>query len=303
MDLGRTGIWWSGSWRDKSGGSAVDVAAELEVLGYTALWSSGRFGPGLSEHFERLLASTNHIAVASGIVSIWHASPAETAAATRDLEDRYPGRFLLGLGASHAAAVDNYSRPYSHMVAYLDSLDDLHTPDGPDGVNSPDRGAAPSSKSRRVLAALGPRMLELARDRALGAHPYFVTAEHTARARSVLGPNALLAPEVTVVLESDPQKAREMARTFTAGYLGLPNYVRNLRTLGFDDHDVAVPGSDRLVDAIVYWGDVGTITSKVQAHFDAGADHVCIQVVSGDMGSFPIAEYRELAPALISQST
>ena len=291
MDLGRTGIWWSGSWRDKSSGHAVDVAAELEELGYTALWSSGRFGTGLSEHFERLLESTKNVVVASGIVSIWHASPAEIAVATRQLEDRYPGRFLLGLGASHGAVVENYSRPYSKMVAYLDSLD------------SPEREATPTSMSRRVLAALGPRMLELARDRALGAHPYFVPAEHTQRARTVLGPNALLAPEVTVVVESDPRKAREIARTFTAGYLGLPNYVRNLRNFGFDDHDVVAPGSDRLVDAVVCWGDLGTVASKVREHFDAGADHVCVQVISGDMTSLPIAHYRELAPALIHKST
>lgn len=263
------------------------MGAELEELGYTALWSSGRFGTGLSEHFERLLESTKHIVVASGIVSIWHASPAEIAAATRGLEDRYPGRFLLGLGASHGAAVENYSRPYSKMVAYLDSLD---------------TGAAPSSKSRRVLAALGPRMLELAREQALGAHPYFVPAEHTQNARTVLGPNALLAPEVTVVVESDPQKAREMARTFTAGYLGLPNYVWNLRNFGFDDQDVVAPGSDRLVDAVVCWGDVDTVASKVRAHFDAGADHVCVQVIPRDTTTFPIAEYRELAPALLRKS-
>jgi probable F420-dependent oxidoreductase len=129
-----------------------------------------------------------------------------------------------------------------------------------------------------------------------------VPAEHTQRARAVLGPDALLAPEVSVVLESDPQTARELARTFTTGYLGLPNYVRNLRSLGFDDDDVEVPGSDRLVDAIVCWGNVDTVASKVQEHFDAGADHVCIQVISGARDQFPIDEYRELAPALTSLS-
>ena len=145
-------------------------------------------------------------------------------------------------------------------------------------------------------------MLALARDRSLGAHPYFVPVEHTERARAVLGNDALLAPEVSVVLESDPQTARELARTFVVGYLGLPNYVQNLRTLGFDDDDVAVPGSDRLVDAIVCWGDVSVVASKVQAHFDAGADHVCVQVISGGRDSFPLHEYRELAPALIPRA-
>ena len=295
MEIGRTGVWWSGSWRAEVDGSAVEVAAELESLGYTALWSSGRFGEGLSEHFERLLASTDHIAVASGIVSIWHASAADIAVAVDDLESRYPGRFLLGLGASHAPVVENYSRPYSRMVEYLDALDALGDRDI---AGNP---AAPTSKGRRVLAALGPRMLALARDRSLGAHPYFVPAEHIHRARAVLGTDALLAPEVTVVLESDPRAARELARTFVVGYLGLPNYVQNLRTLGFDEEDVAVPGSGRLVDAIVCWGDVSTVKSKVQEYFDAGADHVCVQVISSGRDTFPIEEYRELAPALISR--
>jgi probable F420-dependent oxidoreductase len=292
MDLGKTGVWWSGSWRARTdGGATLEVAAELEELGYTALWSSGGFEPGLSGHFARLLEATSRLSVASGIVSIWHAAPEEVAAAVGDLKDRYPGRFLLGLGASHGPLVANYARPYSQMVAYLDTLDAL------------DGGAKPASQSRRILAALRPRMLELARDRALGAHPYFVPVEHTARARSILGPNSVLAPEATVVLERDPQKARELARTFTAGYLGLPNYVENLRSLGFGDDDVAAPGSDRLVDAIVCWGDVEAVASKVRAHFDAGADHVCVQVITEAADSFPIAEYRELAPALVAESS
>jgi probable F420-dependent oxidoreductase len=298
MMLSGTGVWWSGSWRapgDDAG--TLEVAAELDTLGYSALWSSGGFGSGLSKHFARLLAATSHITVASGIVTIWHSAPEEIAAAVEELDEKYPGRFLLGLGASHAAVVGDYARPYSHMVAYLDALDTL------DALDSVDGGVKPASKSRRVLAALRPRMLELARDRALGAHPYFVPVEHTARARSVLGPTALLAPEVTVVLESDPHKARELARSFTALYLGLPNYVQNLRSLGFDDDDVAAPGSDRLVDAVVSWGDVDSIASKVQEHFDAGADHVCVQVVSKTAESFPIAEYRELAPALVAQGS
>jgi probable F420-dependent oxidoreductase len=289
MMLGRTGVWWSGSWRaagDDAG--TLEIAAELEALGYSALWSSGGFGGGLSKHFARLLASTSHITVASGIVTIWHSAPDEIAAAVGELDEKYPGRFLLGIGASHAAVVGDYARPYSHMVAYLDALDALDSVDDPPGAPG-----APASKSRRVLAALRPR--------ALGAHPYFVPVEHTARARSVLGPTALLAPEVTVVLESDPHKARELARSFAALYLGLPNYVENLRSLGFDDDDVAAPGSDRLVDAVVCWGDVDTIASKVQGHFDAGADHVCVQVVSKTAESFPITEYRELAPALVAQ--
>ena len=214
MQIGRTGVWWSGPWQaENEDGSAAEVAAELESLGYTALWSSGRFGEGLSPHFERLLASTDHISVASGIVSIWHASAADVAAAVDDLESRFPGRFLLGIGASHTPIVDGYSRPYSRMVGCLDELDALGGLDVLGGKDVPGKSAAPTSKSRRVLAALGPRMLALARDRSLGAHPYFVPVEHTERARAVLGNDALLAPEVSVVLESDPQTARELART------------------------------------------------------------------------------------------
>ena len=283
MELGTVGIWFSGSWRVED--ASLDVATEMEALGYSTLWSSGRFQPGLSKHFERQLAATDHVPVASGIVSIWPTPPEELAEAVADLDGRYPGRFLLGLGASHAAAVQDYSRPYSHMVSYLDALD----------------SAGPSvGKDRRVLAALGTRMLELARERAAGAHPYFVPVEHTAKARSVLGPGPLLAPEVTVVLERDPTKARELARTFTTNYLGLPNYTNNLRSLGYSDSDLAEGGSDRLVDAIVGWGDPDAIAARVREHHQAGADHVCVQVVPSQQGSFPLAEYRELAPALLT---
>ena len=282
MDVGKVGIWFSGTWRVED--SSFDVAQEMEALGYSTLWSSGRFEPGLSKHFECQLAATANVVVASGIVSIWPNSPQEIAEAVADLNDRYPGRFLLGLGASHAPVVEDYSRPYSHMVSYLDALD----------------SAGPSvAKDRRVLAALGPRMLELARDRAAGAHPYFVPVEHTVRARALLGTGPLLAPEVTVVLERDPTKARELARTFTRGYLGLANYANNLRTLGFGDDDLTGAGSDRLVDAVVCWGDLDAIAARVREHHEAGADHVCVQVIPATPGHFPLAEYRELAPALL----
>lgn len=289
MDLGKLGVWWSGTWRFKEDAS-VDVAAELEDLGYTALWSSGGLDPGLPTRFERLLASTTRVAVASGIVSIWATSPEQLAPAVADLDARYPGRFVLGLGASHAPLVADYTRPYGHMVSYLDALDalDALVASGP-----------AVGKDRRVLAALGPRMLKLARDRAAGAHPYFVPVEHTARAREVLGQGPVLAPEVTVLLERDPAKARDLARTFTAGYLTLPNYTNNLRTLGYRDADLSGGGSDRLVDAVVGWGDLDAVAAHVGAHFQAGADHVCVQVISG-RDSFPLAEYRELAPALLA---
>jgi len=259
------------------------VAAELEELGYTALWSSGGFQPGLSLHFERLLAATSRIMVCSGIVSIWSTSPDEIALAVADLDLRYPGRFVLGLGASHAAIVEDYSRPYSHMVAYLDALD----------------VAGPAvAGDRRVLAALGDRMLSLAADRAAGAHPYFVPVEHTARAREVLGADALLAPEISVVLERDASTARQAVREFTAGYLSLPNYANNLRSLGFGDDDLAGSGSDRLVDAVVAWGNPETVAHRIRQHLEAGANHVCIQVLA-PLESFPLQAYRELAPALM----
>jgi probable F420-dependent oxidoreductase len=283
MDLGRIGVWWSGSWKAVDD-PEVDVAAELETLGYGALWSSGGFNPGLSHRFERLLASTKQIAVASGIVSMWTGVPADVGPAVVELEARFPGRFLLGIGASHGPVVANYSRPYSHMVAYLDALDALESP-------------VPAQ--RRALAALGNRMLELAAERAVGAHPYFVPVEHTVRARSVLGAGALLAPEVAVVLETDPAKARALAREYASIYLGLPNYTQNLRTFGFGDGDIDDGGSDRLIDAVIPWGDVATIAERIAQHHEAGADHVCVQIVSdsGRVG-FPMTEYRKLAEAL-----
>jgi probable F420-dependent oxidoreductase len=263
--------------------ASFDVAAELEELGYSALWSSGGFQPGLSPHFERLLEATARVMVCSGIVSIWSTAAHEIAQAVADLELRYPDRFVLGLGASHAAIVENYIRPYSHMDHYLDALDT----------------AGPSvARERRLLAALGPRMLALAAERSAGAHPYFVPVEHTARARELLGADALLAPEVSVVLEEDASTARRTARAFTSGYLSLPNYSNNLRRLGFGEDDLAGGGSDRLVDAVVAWGEADDIAGRVRQHFGAGANHVCVQVIA-PAESFPVTAYRELAPALM----
>jgi probable F420-dependent oxidoreductase len=284
VELGRVGVWWSGSWR-RPGDLARDVAAELEGLGYGALWSSGGFEPGLASRFGRLLEATSRVVVASGIVSIWTATAGDIGSAVGDLDARFGGRFLLGLGASHAAIVKEYARPYSQMVAYLDALDAVDTPVSP---------------ARRVLAALGPRMLELAAARAAGAHPYFVPVEHTVRARQTLGRGPLLAPEVAIVLETDRTRALALAREYARIYLGLPNYTQNLRSLGFGDHDLGGGGSDRLIDAVIPSGDAPSIAARVREHFDAGADHVCIQVVAGHQ-EFPLAEYRELAPALLSK--
>jgi probable F420-dependent oxidoreductase len=290
-ELGRFGVWWSGSWHDADDRD-LNVAAELESLGYGTLWSSGGFEPGLAPRFGELLAATERVVVASGIASIWTTTPADIAVAAADLDARSGGRFLLGIGASHSVIVQDYTRPYSRMVEYLDGLDAA-------AVGTAAAAAAGSAvpPERRVLAALGPRMLELARERAAGAHPYFVPVEHTAYAREVLGPGPLLAPEVAVVLETDRDAALQRAREYASIYLPLPNYTNNLRRFGYTDDDIEGGGSDRLIEAVIPWGDPATVAERVRAHLDAGADHVCVQVVA-DFFKFPLAEYRELAPAL-----
>jgi probable F420-dependent oxidoreductase len=282
-ELGRFGVWWSGLWHDAEDRD-LNVAAELESLGYGTLWSSGGFEPGLAPRFGELLAATDRAVVASGIASIWTTTPADVGQAIADLEKRFDGRFLFGVGASHSMIVQDYTRPYARMVDYLDGLDAADPPVPPD---------------RRILAALGPRMLELARERAAGAHPYFVPVEHTAYAREVLGPGPLLAPEVAVVLGTDRDAALERAREYASIYLPLPNYTNNLRRFGFTDDDIEGGGSDRLIEAVIPWGDAATVAERVRAHLDAGADHVCLQVVA-DFFKFPLAEYRELAPALFA---
>ncbi len=281
MDFGRFGVWWSGSWQVADDPDA-DAPATLETLGFGALWSSGGFEPGLSPHFERLLAATRRVHVASGIVSVWAALPEVVGPAVAALEATYPGRFVLGLGASHPVLTPHYARPYSQVVAYLNALDALDEPVPPE---------------RRVLAALGPRMLELAAARAAGAHPYFVPVEHTARAREILGSGPFLAPEVAVVLHADPDSARRLARRYASIYLDLPNYTNNLRTFGFGDDDIGGGGSDRLIDAVIPWGDAATVATRLRGHLEAGADHVCVQVIA-DHQDLPLEEYRELAAAL-----
>jgi probable F420-dependent oxidoreductase len=280
-DLGRYGVWWSGSWHDAEDPDA-NVASELESLGYGTLWSSGGFETGLAPRFGELLAATESATVASGIVSIWTTTPEDVAGEVVDLEDGYEGRFLFGIGASHSVIVSDYARPYSRMVEYLDGLDALER-------------TVP--REQRVLAALAPRMLELAKDRAAGAHPYFVPVEHTTFAREALGPGPVLATEVALVLETDRTAALALARQYASIYLPLPNYANNLRRFGYTDHDIEGGGSDRLIEAVIPWGDAETVAGRVRAHLDAGADHVCIQVVA-DFHTFPLAQYRDLAPAL-----
>jgi len=252
------------------------MAAELESLGYGALW----FGeaPGGKEAFTRavtLLSASSRIVIATGIASIWGRDPLLTASAIRTIGEAHPGRFVAGLGVSHPPAVQargqRYDRPLSRMRDYLAAMASA-------SQQSPEPAEAPPV----VLAALRPRMLELAATAADGAHPYFVPVEHTARARAILGRDALLATELAVVLEPDPSAARRLVRLHTSSfYLDAPNYVQNLRWLGWGDEDLSGGGSDALVDAIVAWGDEHDIVCRITEHLDAGADHVCIQPVTG----------------------
>ena len=277
---GAIGIW-SPQLREGDSREVAEAATELEENGFGAIWVPGRGPDDVEERLHLLLSSTKRIVVATGIASIWTHPADATAAMHARLTAEFPGRFLLGLGVSHAAAVgDRYRRPLTEMIRYLDALD---------------AASPPVPRTERVLAALAPRMLALARTRALGSHPYLVTPDHTRIAREALGPDALLAPEQTVVLEEDPDAARAIARTWFARYLQLPNYADNWVRLGFEPADVASGGSDKLVDALVAWGDVAAIGAKVDAQHAAGADHVAIQVLTADPTQLPREQWRRLA--------
>lgn len=281
MQPGRIGIWTAHVWDER--GAAREAASELEQLGYGALWFPNR--PATFELARDLLDATSRITIATGIASIW-AHPAEEVAATHHaLTQAYPNRFVLGLGVSHAHLVnrgqpDRYERPFEHMRAYLDALDAAPNP-------------VPAEE--RVLAALGPRMLGLARERSAGAHPYLVTVDHTRRAREILGAGPILAPEQAVVLETDPDRARAIAREHLAIYLRAPNYTNSWLRLGFTSDDLTNGGSDRLVDALVAWGGIDTIRERVAQHLLAGADHVCLQLLTADRGAMPRSEWQTLA--------
>lgn len=284
MDVGAVGVWtFSGLWPGDPA-EAGETAAELEELGYGSVWLGG--AAGNLEVPARLLVGTRRLTVATGIVNVWTEPMDTVAAGYAQVAAEYPDRFLLGLGAGHAANVEptgqRYERPYSKLVETLDRLD-AATP--------------PVPKDGRALAALGPRVLALAGERTAGAHPYLTTPDHTHAARNMLGPDPLLAPEQKVVLDTHPSRARELARQGIKRYLGLPNYANNLLRLGYTDDDLADGGSDRLVDALVAWGDPETIAARVRAHRDAGAGHVCVQVLTDPL-RLPRDEWRELAAAL-----
>ena len=268
IELGRIGIWRHPS------GLSPEMVAEVEALGYGAIWLGGSPGGDLSV-VENLLDSTDRIAVATGIVNVWKDDAATIGADYHRITARHPDRFLLGLGIGHPEATQEYQRPYAKLVSYLDELDELGVP--ADG---------------RVLAALGPRVLRLAADRSAGAHPYLVTPEHTRQARKILGEGPLLAPEQKVILETDPERARAIGRPRVQNpYLGLTNYVSNLRRLGWTDADLTGGGSDALIDALVVHGDAEALGRGVTAHLDAGADHVAVQVLGPD----PLPALRALA--------
>jgi len=259
IELGSVGIWRHPS------GLSPELAAEVEALGYGAIWVGGSPDGDLAV-IERLLGSTDHIAVATGIVNVWKDDAATVGASYHRVTARYPGRFLLGLGIGHPEATRRYQRPYATLVSYLDELDELEVP-----------------AEGRALAALGPKVLELAADRTAGAHPYLVTPEHTRWARQILGDGPLLAPEQKVVLETDPDQARAIGRARVQNpYLGMRNYLANLRRFGWTDADFADGGSDALIDALVVHGDAQAIGRGVTAHLKAGADHVAVQVLGPD---------------------
>ena len=279
--LGRVGVW-SRSPYFYEAEQATNLAVAAEELGYGSLWIPGFDGGHVFERCSMALEASSKLIIATGVVNIWRHEPAEVAQIVSKLRSDSGGRFLLGVGGSHRFLIgEEYDRisPLAKMRNYLDDLD-----------------AAGLPEQDRLLGALGPRMLALGAERAAGAHPTFIPTEFTAAAREVLGEEPLLAPEVTVILESDPAAARAYARRFAGLYFKGPNYANMLRRFGFTDEDLAGEGSDRLIDAVVAWGDPETIAARVRAHLDAGADHVAIQY----RGYRPeIEAWRELAPLLL----
>jgi probable F420-dependent oxidoreductase len=253
-NLGRYGVWTGGP-------VTPEQAVQIEKLGYGAVWVGGSPSADLS-FVEPILEQTETLQVATGIVNIWSAPAKTLAESYHRIEDTYPGRFLLGVGVGHPEHTQEYQKPYDALVEYLDELDTACVP-----------------TSRRVIAALGPKVLMLARNRSAGAHPYLTTPEHTAQARELVGNSVFLAPEHKVVLTSDAEAARELGRKTVGFYLDLSNYVNNWRRLGFTTDDVAKPGSDKLIDSVVAYGTGDQIARRLGEHLEAGADHVTIQVL------------------------
>jgi len=256
-DLGRFGAWLP------TRSITPELAGQIESLGYGAAWIGG--SPDADRGWvDPALAKTTSLQLATGIVNIWSAPAPTVAQSFQRIESAHPGRFLLGIGAGHREHTQEYTKPYDALVTYLDELD-----------------AAMVPTSRRVLAALGPRVLRLSAERSAGAHPYLTTPEHTAKARELVGSSVFLAPEHKVVLTTDRDEARAIGRRYLEHYLGLSNYVNNWLRLGFAEADVRKPGSDKLVDAVVAYGTPDAIAKRLNEHLEAGADHVAIQVLDG----------------------
>ncbi|AEV71271.1 putative F420-dependent oxidoreductase, MSMEG_4141 family [Mycolicibacterium rhodesiae NBB3] len=270
-DLGRYGVWTFGT-------PTPEQAAAIEKLGYGAVWIGGSPAGDL-DYVEPLLDATESLQVATGIVNVWTAPAEQVAEAYHRIEDKYPGRFLLGIGIGHPEHTEEYRKPYDVLVEYLDVLDGKKVP-----------------TSRRVIAALGPKVLKLAAQRSAGAHPYLTTPQHTGEARNILGPTVFLAPEHKVVLARDAEASRKIGRETVDFYLNLSNYLNNWKRLGFTDEDIAKPGSDRLIDAVVAHGTPDDIAKALNEHREAGADHVAIQVLGGWDNLLPTLE--ELAGPL-----
>lgn len=293
MDIGRIGIWTFGTTmiEGQPWSALAEAAAEIDELGYGAIWFPEARGGETMATSALLLGATKKVVIAPGIANLYARDAGAMAGGQRLLCEAYPGRFLLGIGVSHRPAVEQlrghtYGPPLATMRTYLDAMDAWPQP-------------AEHEEQPRVLAALGPQMLKLSATRAAGAHPYFVPVEHTRIARETLGEGPLLAPEQAVVLETDPDTARRIAREHMERYLAAENYTNNLKRLGWTDADIADGGSDRLVDAIVGWGTLEQVVARVQAHLDTGADHVCIQVLGADPTVPPRREWRLLADALL----
>jgi probable F420-dependent oxidoreductase len=273
IDVGPYGIW-------QRTGMSPEFAAEAEALGYGAIWIGGS-PPGDLALPESLLDATQHIVIATGIVNMWKTPAEEVAASYHRIAAKHPGRFLLGVGIGHPEATKEYRSPYATMVDYLDRLDKADVP-----------------VAGRALAALGPKALRLSADRTAGAHPYLTTPEHTREARGIIGDGVLLAPEQKVVLDTDAERARGIGRpVVNRPYLHLVNYRSNLLRLGWSEADLDDGGSDALVDALVAHGDAKTVAERLTAHLDAGADHVCAQVLTADDAD-PLPALRELAATL-----
>jgi probable F420-dependent oxidoreductase len=273
-EIGRFGIWRSASL------VTPEIAAGIERLGFGALWL-GSSPDGDLAQAEALLDATTTLTLATSIVNMWKDQAGLVARSYARVQQRYPGRFLLGVGAGHPEATQQYASPYETLARYTGEL-------LADGV----------PRDGLVLAALGPRVLRLARDRTAGAIPYLVPPEHTAQARALLGPGPLLAPEHKVVLDTDPARARELGRSrVRTPYLGLVNYTSNLRRLGWAEEDLSGGGSDALIDALVAHGSPAEVAAQLARHLDAGADHVCIQLITEEDAD-PLPGYARLAPAL-----